>query len=248
MAAAGGVGPRTVLLCPYLTHIEPACDAGLRAAEAAGFEVRRFAATAAVDRTRADAATAALADGVDAIVWIDSDVVFTVEALAALCAHRLPVVAGLYPKKGVRDFAVHLEPGTTELGVGDVGGLHDVRYVGAGFLYTDRLVYQDIQRHYRLPVCNTRFGRPTVPYFLPMVIPDPAGPAGAYWYLGEDYAFCERARQSGHKIVVDTTLRLGHVGSYTYGWEDAGQAIPRVSGARFRFAADGGVDDDGAAP
>jgi len=70
-----------------------------------------------------------------------------------------------------------------------------------------------------------------VPYFLPMVLADPGG----YWYLGEDYAFCERARQAGHKIVIDTTLRIGHIGSYTYGWEDAGQAVPRVTSATFRF-------------
>ena len=110
--------PRVVILCPFLTHVEPACERGLREAEGAGFEVRRFAATAAVDRTRGDAAHAALQGGADAILWIDSDVAFTVAEVRALCAHRLPVVAGLYPKKGVRDFAVHLERGTTELGVG----------------------------------------------------------------------------------------------------------------------------------
>ena len=49
--------------------------------------------------------------------------------------------------------------------------------------------------------------------------------------------------QAGHKIVVDTTLRLGHVGSYTYGWEDAGQAVPRVTGARFRYGPGGVVDE-----
>jgi len=64
-----------------------------------------------------------------------------------------------------------------------------------------------------------------------MVIADGQG----YWYLGEDYAFCERARQAGHKVIVDTTIRLGHVGRYTYGWEDAGQAVPRVPGATFTF-------------
>jgi hypothetical protein len=171
--------PRVVILCPFLTHVEPACERGLREAEAAGFEVRRYAATAAVDRTRGDAAHAALQSGADAILWIDSDVAFTVAEVRALCAHRLPVVAGLYPKKGVRDFAVHLERGTTELGVGDAGGLYDVRYVGAGFLYTERVVFDDVRRHFGLPICNTRFGAPTVPYFLPMVIADPDGPPGS---------------------------------------------------------------------
>ena len=227
---------KPVVLCPYLTHVEPTCDRGLRELERAGYDVRRFPASAAVDRARCDLATAALADpAVEALLWIDSDVSFTADEVARLCAHELPVVAGLYPKKGVPDFAVHLERGTTELAVGEGGGLYDVRYVGAGFLYTQRLVYDDIRRHFGLPICNSRFGAPTVPYFLPMVVVDEDGPPGSYWYLGEDYAFCERARQAGHKIVVDTTLRLGHVGKYTYGWEDAGAAVERVTGATFRY-------------
>src|SRR5688572_10945479 len=215
---------RAVVLVPYLTHIEPACEDGLRALERAGLEVRRFASTAAVDRTRSEMATAALRDGFDELMWIDSDIQFSPDAVDRLRGHDLPVVGGIYAKKGVQDFAVHLEPGTTQLQVGDGGSLVDVRYLGAGFVCTQRSVYDDIQRTFSLPTCNTRFAAPVVPYFLPMVIADAPG----YWYLGEDYAFCERARQAGHKIVVDTTLRLGHIGRYTYGWEDAGQAVPRV--------------------
>jgi hypothetical protein len=222
---------RPVVLVPYLTHIEPGCDHGLRELERRGLEVRRYPSTAAVDRTRCDAATTALADGFDELIWIDSDIRFEPDDVARLRDHDLPIVAGVYAKKGVQDLALHLEDGTTELAMGEGGGLYDVRYVGAGFLCTQRLVYDDIQRTFALPVCNTKFGARTVPYFLPMVIAD----GGPYWYLGEDYAFCERARQAGHKIVVDTTIRLGHIGSYTYGWEDAGQVVTRVSSAVFRF-------------
>lgn len=222
---------RPVVLVPYLTHVEPACDAGLRELEHRGLEVRRYPSTAAVDRTRCDMATAALDEGFDELIWIDSDIRFDPDDVAKLRAHELPLVAGVYAKKGVQDLALHIEPGLRELRMGEGGGLYDVRYVGAGFLCTRRAVYEDIQRVFSLPVCNTQFGARTVPYFLPMVLPD----AGAYWYLGEDYAFCERARQAGYRIAVDTTIRLGHIGSYTYGWEDAGQAIPRVTAATFRY-------------
>ncbi|MBC7975830.1 MAG: hypothetical protein H7138_12710 [Myxococcales bacterium] len=232
---------RPVVLVPYLTHIEPGCEQGLRELEQRGVEVRRYPSTAAVDRTRCDAATAALEAGFDELIWIDSDIRFDPDDVERLRGHDLPIVAGVYAKKGVQDLAVHLEEGTAELTMGEGGGLYDVRYVGAGFLCTQRMVYDDIQRTFSLPVCNTKFGARTVPYFLPMVIaegdPPPAPKTTGYWYLGEDYAFCERARQSGHKIVIDTTIRLGHIGSYTYGWEDAGQAVPRVTSATFRFDA-----------
>ena len=42
------------------------------------------------------------------------------------------------------------------------------------------------------------------------------------WYLAEDFAFCERARQCGYTILADTTIRLGHIGSCEYSWEEAG--------------------------
>ena len=56
-----------------------------------------------------------------------------------------------------------------------------------------------------------------------------AGP----WYLAEDYAFCERARQCGYKIMADTSIRLWHIGEYAYGWEDAG--LERVRHDSFLF-------------
>jgi len=221
---------RCVVLVPHGGFIEPACERGLRGLEARGLEVRRFASTAAIDRTRSDVATKALEDGFDELMWIDSDIDFDPDAVDRLRAHDLPVVGGVYAKKGVQELALGIEPGTREVVLGEGGGLLDVRYAATGFLLLQRLVFEDVQRHFGLPVCNTQFGVRCVPYFLPMVISHGDG----FWYLGEDYSFCERARQAGHKIVVDTTIRLGHVGKYTYGWEDAGQATPRATTVTFK--------------
>ncbi len=62
-----------------------------------------------------------------------------------------------------------------------------------------------------------------VPFFQPMLKPEPEG----HWYLGEDFAFCERARQCGFQIMADTSIRLRHYGTYGYTWEDAGSELPR---------------------
>lgn len=226
------VSPRCVVLVPYLTHVETACERGLRELERRGLEVRRYASTAAVDRARSEMATTALREGFDEILWIDSDVAFEPDDVSRLRAHQLAIVAGVYAKKGSGGLAVHLAPSTRELRVGEGAPLTPVRYVGAGFLLTQRQVYEDVARAFALPTCNVRFGAPAVPYFLPMVIADDEAPGG-YWYLGEDYAFLERARQAGHTTVVDPAIRLGHVGSYIYGWEDAAQRVPRVTSAVF---------------
>ncbi len=232
-----GSDRRAVVLVPYLTHVEPACDRALRELERRGLEVRRYASTAAVDRTRSEMATAALHDKFDDLIWIDSDISFDPDDIARLRAHDLPIAGGIYAKKGNPSFAAYFEPGTEMLQLGVNGGPCRVRYLGLGFLCTQRRVYDDVQRMFSLPLCNTRFGPGVVPYFLPMVIEDAAHPGG-YWYLGEDYAFCERARQAGHAVVVDTTIRLGHTGSYSYGWEDAVQQIPRVAGVTIHLPKD----------
>lgn len=224
--------PRCIVLVPYLTHIEPGCERGLRELEKRGLEVRRYPASAAIDRTRSEMATTVLAEGWDEIMWIDSDIVFEADDVARLRSHELPFVAGVYAKRGTGGLACHLEALAIELRVGEGGGLVPVRYVGMGFVLARRQVFDDVATTFALPRCNTAFSAPVVPYFLPMVIED-ARTAGGYWYLGEDYAFCERARRAGHAIVVDTTIRLGHIGSYVYGWEDAAQTVPRVAGAVF---------------
>lgn len=218
-----------MVLVPYLTHVEPACDRGLRDLERRGFEVRRYGSTAAVDRSRSEMATAALADGFDELIWIDSDIAFSPDDVDRLRRHDLPIVGGIYAKKGPQSFAAYFEPGTETIKLGSEGSVCRVRYIGLGFLLTRRAVYDAVQRHYGLPFCNARFGAAFIPYFLPMVVTDDDQPGG-YWYLGEDYAFCERARQVGYQVAVDTSIRLGHIGSYQYSWEDAVQQMPRLAG------------------
>src|SRR5262249_17478654 len=144
------------------------------------------------------------------------------QSVARLRAHGKPIVAGLYPKKVEKRLTSQLLPGTEKLTFGEGGGLVEVLYAATGFLHTRRQVYLDIQRGRGLPGCRQAGGRPVVPYFLPMVVPRGEG----HVYLGDDYAFCERARQCGYRVFADTTVRLQHIGMYGYGWEDLHGGLP----------------------
>ncbi len=66
------------------------------------------------------------------------------------------------------------------------------------------------------------------PFFLPKCQEEPNLEWG---YRGEDYAFCERCREAGIPLIVDTTIDLGHVGSYIYRWEDAARPQPQHNAA-----------------
>jgi hypothetical protein len=222
---------RCLVIVPYRDHIEPSCEEGLRGLEARGYPVRRVDASAAIDRARCELATQALGEGFEELMWIDSDITFEPDAVDRLRSHRLPLVAGLFAKRGVRQFGCSFLDETEEIVLGEGGGPTKVRYIGTAFLLTHRRVYEDVARAFDLPVCNARVV-PAVPYFLPMVVRQDDG---GFWYLSEAWSFCERARQAGYDVMVDTAIRLLHLGRYGYGWEDVGAPITRTKSATLRL-------------
>lgn len=215
--------PGCVILVPALERIEPECERSLVELAKRGYVVRRMSGHSAIDVARSIMASEALADGFDELMWIDSDVAFSPDDFERLRAHDVPIVCGIYPKKGQRELACHAAPGTKEIVFGEGGGIIPLRFAATGFLHTRREVYERMVERLSLPRCNVRFGSGFYPYFLPMVLSEPSAERGTdHWYLGEDYAFCERARQSGFDILADTTIRLSHIGRYAFCWEDAG--------------------------
>jgi hypothetical protein len=216
---------RCVILVPVGGPIEPGCEDGLRELERRGYPVWRVRGYSQIDVGRNQMASEALAQGFDELFWIDSDMVFQPEDVERLRAHRLPLVCGLYPKKSLREFACSFLPETQKVQFGPHGGLVEILYCGFGFALTRRELHTAMEHTLSLPVCNEGFGSRMVPYFQPLVVPHGNG----HWYLGEDYAFCERARRCGVKVLADAAVRLWHVGTYQFGWEDAG-------GEKERFA------------
>ena len=214
-----------VILVPVATHIQPLCEAALHELELRGYPVWRVRGYAAIDQGRTQMATDALAAGFTETMWIDSDVSFNPDDVDQLRRHRLPITSGVCVKKGKRELAIHVLEGTESLAFGPAGGLREIKYAGTGFLHVRASVYDTMQAKLRLPKCNTAWSHPMVPFFQPMIKEESWGS----WYLAEDYAFCERARRCGFRVMADTSFRLGHIGNYTYSWEDAGSDVKRFT-------------------
>ncbi len=223
---------KCVILVPFAAHIHPECDEALRELERRGYAVRRVGGYAAIDQGRNQMATDALHDGFDETMWIDADIGFHPDSVERLRAHALPIVAGIYAQKAKRSLACHMLVGTSSITFGPAGGLVELLYAATGFLLIRREVYLKMQEHCRLPVCNEQFGKPMVPFFQPMVCPTENG----HWYLAEDYAFCQRARDTGFRLFADTTIRLSHIGMYPFGWEDAGGGPRRFANYTLHFS------------
>lgn len=212
-----------VALVPVANAMEPECEAALQKLRARGTKVRVFRGASAIDQVRSTMAHDALRDGFTELLWVDADIAFDPSDVDLLLSHEQPVVCGIAPKKGARALASRLLPETRELVFGEGGGLLEIQYAGGGFTLVRSSVYTTIREKLALPTCNAQFGSPMVPYYLPLVKETPEGA----WYLAEDFAFCERARQAGFSIHADTRIRLRHIGRYAYQWEDAGAELKR---------------------
>lgn len=223
-SAAGNDRARCVILVPVARYVESICDDALRELERRGYPVRRLYGCSAIDLARSRLATEALAEGFEETMWIDADVAFDAAAVDQLRAHALPIVCAVIPRrKTCGGMAVAPISGDRALTFGVGGGLLEVLYGGTAFLHVRREVYTAVQERLSLPICNEWMGVPVVPFFMPMV--EKRG--GEFSYLAEDYAFSRRARLCGYKIFADTSVRLGHIGDYVYGIEDAFGEIAR---------------------
>ncbi|WP_202921606.1 hypothetical protein [Anatilimnocola aggregata] len=223
-----------VILVPVGSHIEPACEASLHELERRGYPVWRVRGYSAIDQGRNQLATDALAKGFAETMWIDADISFEPDAVDRLRQHCLTITCGVYPKKAKRELTIHVLPGTNKLTFGRGGGLTEIRYAATGFLHVRRAAYEAIQSKLGLPSCNTRWKRPMIPFFQPLIQEEPWGS----WYLAEDFAFCERARRCGFKIMADTSFRLGHIGSHCFSWEEAGCETKRFGTFAYHLGTD----------
>lgn len=204
------------VLTPIARDAEPETRSGIAELQSRGYKVVPIRGVPQVDIARSIIASRAMRAGFKETLWIDSDVVFDPDDVEKLRRHGLPFTCGLYVKKGRPEFAAKFLDESATVTLGSGGGLVELGYVGFGFTHVRAEVYATIAKS--LPECEGQYdpADKLTPYFLPMVVPH----EGKHHYLGEDIAFCHRARKAGFKIMADTTIHLGHVGRKVWTWKD----------------------------
>ena len=208
------------IMVPSRDGIDQACERGLYELARRGYHLYIMRGVTSIDQIRSQMATDALEQGFERLFWIDDDIVFNPDDVDRLCASELPLIGGVYPKKGEPQLTTRWKPSTTSIVLGEGGGVLEVTYASTGFLLTHASVYARVlSEHGLLPMVG-QFGRRMTPYFQPMIVKID----GADYYLAEDWSFCHRAAAAGIPIMVDTRPRLMHVGRYAYSWEDL---VPR---------------------
>jgi hypothetical protein len=223
---------KLIVIVPCQDRIVPEVDAGLRELERLGVRVHRAFGQSAIDAARSRLATQALKAGYGEILWIDSDVGFSVADVQRLRSQGLLMVGGIYTTKGANVLASAQLPQTPNILFEANAQPLEVLYLPGGFLYTRAEVYEVIQRKFDLPTCNRESELTAlVPYFQPMVVRE----EGQDVYLGEDYAFCHRAREAGIRVMADPGIRLTHYGPYGWTLEDCLHKKPVLPRIRLSF-------------
>ena len=224
---------KAVVLVPHLNGVEWETELSLRQLERAGVAVVRRQGSSAIDVARNEMASIALRDGFETLLFIDADIGFDPLDALRLLARPEPVVAGLYVKKGRRDLATRPADGVVEIDFGRAAhGLYPLQYSATGFLRIRARVLRRMIDELKLPLCNSRWGRGSWPFFRPLIVPD--GEDQSH-YLSEDWAFSHRLACIGVTPMADSSIRLWHYGRYPYGWEDAGSPPDRAPSYRYKI-------------
>ena len=225
---------RHMVWVPVHRFVEQDTSFCIRALEELGFQVGYSKGASAIDCTRNILATRSLSDGLDSILFIDADMMFSPEDAVRLFLKPELVVAGVYAAKvlGKGQLNACFPDDVKRIKLGQwATELTPVKRVGAGFLRIKTAALQTMVDVLKLPLCRMSHTR-AYPFFQPMVVDEGDEP----FYLTEDYAFCERCRLAGIQPWADTSFRLYHIGDYAYGWEEAaGQYIPRGRNLEYDF-------------
>lgn len=137
----------------------------------------------------------------DYVLYADSDMIFNSDDLKTLLSHNVGICSGLYVKRhGENENVAYTKVihrrrfpfrSPKLIPDGQRTGFGEIAAVGFGFCLIKTSVIKTMFKYYKS-------------LFEPK------------WGLGEDIAFCERARHIGYKTFIDRDVKLGHIGDKVY--------------------------------
>ncbi len=156
----------------------------------------------------------------DWLLFLDSDLVFkpdSIEQLYNLGVSRGPgVYCGTYPIKQIRPKIVinalqGEKPGPD--------GTVKVREAGTGFMLVHREVFEKMRERFRDEIefiADTGDSREQKGWDFFSVGVRKDIHLERKRYLSEDWYFCQRWREMGGEIILQTKIQCGHIGQFTY--------------------------------
>lgn len=190
---------KTLIAVPCMDQVAAPFAQNLAAMEKKGEVFVSFLIGSLIYESRNTLAKQAIATKADYIMWLDSDMTFAPDTMTRLQQHMeegKDIVTGLYFRRRPPFTPVLFktleridEDSAKHENYDDYpdNGLFEIGGCGFGCVMTRTSVLEDVFLNYHKcfdPVCS----------------------------IGEDLAFCLRARELGCKIYCDSTIKCGHVG------------------------------------
>ncbi|WP_353217951.1 hypothetical protein [Sandarakinorhabdus sp.] len=188
-----------------------------------------------ITRARNELARLFLASDYSHLMFIDADMVFDGDAVAALLAADADIVCGIAPKReldwprveraaaagqtGLQDYAGSFVFNLLDENAAqpDARGRIEVRHGGTGFMMINRRVFETLQPHVPSYRVSTMRDAATGEYLKPLThefFATSIDETGAL--LSEDYHFCALWRRHGGSVHAQPFVKLAHVGNYVY--------------------------------
>lgn len=175
-------------------------------------QISNVSGCSVVSRVRNIIADQFLESDCDHLFMVDSDINFKADDLFRLMAWNLtkPIVAGVgVARKKEKVFFSSLDQDEDGNILMDKMGLVKVQRVGTGFIMIQRQVLETLRdAHPEWGYHDHNANKILHSFFDFKSTPD--------GYIGEDYVFCDRAREHGFSVWIDPTIRLGHMGVHEY--------------------------------
>ena len=190
---------KTLIAVPCMDQVAAPFAQNLAAMEKKGEVFVSFLIGSLIYESRNTLAKQAIATKADYVMWLDSDMTFAPDTMTRLQQHMeegKDIVTGLYFRRRPPFTPVLFktleridEDSAKHENYDDYpeSGLFEIGGCGFGCVMTRTSVLEDVFLNYHKcfdPVCS----------------------------IGEDLAFCLRARELGYKIHCDSTIKCGHVG------------------------------------
>lgn len=223
---------RTIVLATYgktREHLHGDCMEALR--YQLGMLVMDTRANMHIDVARSLLACSALAHGADVVVFIDHDILFDpmdVEPLAEEARKCRGIVGAAYAQRRMGAGIVGgIDPSVEEVVFGEGGKLYPaVGVIGMGFTAIHRAAFELLDALPEYAEVNSSDGTMR-PYFRTLIV-------NGYW-LHEDASFCHAVRTAGGATLVDTRIRLKHLGDHPFDVQDAKARPPEEPTVRVRI-------------
>jgi hypothetical protein len=143
----------------------------------------------------------------DYIMWIDSDMVFSIDNFKSLLSMNTDIASGMYKMNDGKHYATvknwdkeYYKKNSafeflTDEHLEQLPDVFNVEYTGMGWMLIKKGVIENIK----------------YPWFAPVW--EEFGP-GVNEFTSEDVAFCKRLQEKGYKIKVNKKVRIGHEKSW----------------------------------